>query len=63
MTFDITVRRGDQPPTSDFDPKTWYRLTNTYKPKEHCLDVINDNGTDSAGLLQMVKTKKDSGQY
>lgn len=63
MTFDITVRKGDQPPAIKFDDKTWYRLKNTYQPSTHCLDVVNDNGTDSKGLLQMAATGNFSGQY
>lgn len=63
MTFDITVKKSDQPPTSNFNDRMWYRLKNTYQPTTHCLDVINDNGTDSTGLLQMAATGKFSGQY
>lgn len=63
MTFDITVRKRDQPPATRFDAETWYRLTNTYQPSTHCLDVVNDNGTDSKGLLQMAATGNFSGQY
>lgn len=63
MTFDITVTRTVQPPTDKFNSKTWYRLRNTYQPSTHCLDVINDNGTDSEGLLQMAVAGRFSGQY
>lgn len=63
MTFDITVKKVEQPPTEKFNPRMWYRLRNTYQPSTHCLDVINDNGTDSEGLIQMAVTGKFSGQY
>jgi immune inhibitor A len=63
MTFEITVRQSGQPPTGDFNPMMWYRLKNTYQPATHCLDVINDNGTDSTGLLQMAADGRYSGQH
>lgn len=63
MTFDITVKKGDQPPAGKFDLKTWYRLKSTYQPATHCLDIVNDNGTNSKGLLHMAVTGKFSGQY
>lgn len=63
MTFDITVKEGDQPPTDKFDPKMWYRLKNTFQPATHCLDVVNDNGTSSKGFLNMAATGNFSGQH
>ncbi|KAF9701347.1 hypothetical protein EKO04_000310 [Ascochyta lentis] len=63
MTFDITVKKSDRPPTSQFDPNTWYRLKNSYQTSTHCLDVINDKGADSTGLLQMAADGNYSGQY
>lgn len=63
MTFDITVKQGDQPPTGKFDPKMWYRLRNTYQPTTHCLDVVNDDGTNSKGLVQMAAAGNFSGQH
>lgn len=63
MTFDITVKKRDQPPTERFEPGTWYRLKNSFQPSTHCLDVVNDNGANSKGLLQMAATGNFSGQY
>ncbi|KAL1653625.1 hypothetical protein SLS61_003773 [Didymella pomorum] len=63
MTFDITVKEGDQPPTDKFDPKMWYRLKNTFQPATHCLDVVNDNGTSSKGFINMAATGNFSGQH
>ena len=60
MTFNITVRATTAQP---FDPKTWYRFKNTYQPSTHCLDVVNDAGTDSTGLLQMAADGRYSGQH
>ena len=62
MTFDITVKKGDQPPTDKFNPRMWYRLKNTYQPSTHCLDVVNDNSINSKGLLQMAAIGNFSGQ-
>lgn len=62
MTLNITVTEGDRPP-SNFDSKMWYRLKNSYNHGTHCLDVINNNGTDSTGLLQMAADGNYSGQY
>lgn len=63
ITFNITVKPIDQPPTGDFDPKKWYRLKNTYQPATNSLDVINDNGSNSTGLLQMARDGNFSGQH
>ncbi len=63
MTFDVTVKKSDQPPADKFNPKMWYRLKNTYQPSTHCLDVVNDNGTNSKGLVEMAVIGKFSGQY
>jgi immune inhibitor A len=63
MTFDITVKEGDQPPADKFDTKTWYRLKNTFQPATHCLDVVNDNGASSNGFLNMAATGNFSGQH
>lgn len=49
--------------TSRFDSDTWYRLKNSYKTDTHCLDVVNDNDTNSTGLLQMAAVGNYSGQY
>lgn len=63
MTFDITVTKGDQPPGDGFDPKMWYRLKNTYQRAIRHLDVVNDGGTNSKGLVQMAATGNLSGQH
>jgi immune inhibitor A len=65
MTFNITVKPVDHPPTDDgpFDSKKWYRLKNTYQPATDSLDIINDNGTNSTGLLQMARDGNFSGQH
>ncbi|KAF3002949.1 hypothetical protein E8E13_003957 [Curvularia kusanoi] len=63
MTFDITVKKGDEDPVQKFDSRMWYRLKNTYQPSTHCLDVVNDNGLESQGLLQMAATGNFSGQF
>ena len=41
----------------------WYRLTNAYTGPNLSLDVVNDNGTSSTGLLQMSPSGNFSGQY
>jgi immune inhibitor A len=41
----------------------WYRLKNAYKPETHCLDVINDAGANSTGLIKMAHDGYYSGQY
>jgi immune inhibitor A len=61
MTFNITVR--PLAPAQSFDPKTWYRFKNTYQPATHCLDVVNDAGTASTGLIQMAEDGNYSGQH
>ena len=61
ITFNITVK--PQPVTGDFDPKKWYRLKNTYQPTTYSLDVINDNGVNSTGLLQLARDGNFSGQH
>lgn len=60
MTFSITVRSSVQ---KDLNPKTWYRLKNTYQPATHCLDVINDAGPNSTGRLPMAPNSHYSGQH
>jgi immune inhibitor A len=63
MSFNITVKPIAQPPTGAFNPKMWYRLKNTYQTASHSLDVINDNGTNSTGLIQMARDGNFSGQH
>lgn len=62
-TFDIAVTKGDQPQGDEFDPKKCHRLRNTYQPATHCLDVVNDDGTNSKGLVQMAATGNFFGQH
>jgi immune inhibitor A len=44
----------------NFSPHTWYRLTN---PSGNALDVINDAGSSSSGLLQTSTLGNYSGQF
>ncbi|EDR13472.1 carbohydrate-binding module family 13 protein [Laccaria bicolor S238N-H82] len=44
-------------------PTKWYRLTNLYTGEALSLDVVNDNGPNSSGTLQMAATGNFSGQY
>ena len=44
-------------------PSQWYRLTNAYTGPNIALDVVNDNGTASSGILQMAPSGNFSGQY
>lgn len=63
MKFNITVKPIDQPPTEDFDPKIWYRLKNTFSPSSYSLDVINDNGANSTGHIEMARDGNFAGQF
>lgn len=63
MTFDITVKPINQPPTGDFDSNTWYRLKNTFNPRSYSLAVINDNGPNSTGNVQMQRDANDPSQF
>ncbi|KAH7089752.1 M6 family metalloprotease domain-containing protein [Paraphoma chrysanthemicola] len=63
MTFEVTVKRCDEHATAHFNPRIWYRLKNAHQPTTHCLDVINDNGTDSKGNIEMRNDGNYSGQY
>ena len=42
---------------------SWYRLTNLWTGEALSLDVVNDNGQNSSGTLQMAATGYYSGQY
>ncbi|KAF2471430.1 M6 metalloprotease [Lindgomyces ingoldianus] len=68
MTFNITVKAINKPPTGgDFDGKTWYRLKNTYvgqgQPTPYALDVINDGAGNAEGLIEMTRENNVSGQF
>ncbi|KAF2016667.1 M6 metalloprotease [Aaosphaeria arxii CBS 175.79] len=63
ITFNITVKPVDQPPTGDFDSKQWYRLKNTYNPNSYSLAVINDGGSNSTGRIQMQRDSNDPSQF
>ncbi|PSN68098.1 M6 metalloprotease [Corynespora cassiicola Philippines] len=63
ITFNVTVRPITQPSTGPFDSKKWYRIKNTYNPSTFSLDVINDAGSNSRGLLQMARDGNFSGQF
>ena len=41
----------------------WYRLTNAFIGPNLSLDVVNDDGTASSGVLQMSPSGNFSGQY
>jgi hypothetical protein len=41
----------------------WYRLTNAFTGPNLALDVVNDNGSASSGVLQMSSSGNFSGQY
>jgi len=49
--------------TTSFDPKTWYRFTNAFLGTSTALDVVNDNGASSSGLLKMAPLGNFSGQF
>ncbi|KAH8894739.1 M6 metalloprotease [Thozetella sp. PMI_491] len=61
MSVNITVKATTPPPTGPFDPKMWYRLTNTFAG--YALDVINDGGSNTEGLVQMSRIGNFSGQF
>ena len=44
-------------------PSQWYRLTNAFTGPNLALDVVNDNGSASSGVLQMSASGNFSGQY
>jgi len=46
-----------------FSPTIWYRLHNNFLGRSIVLDVVNDNGEDSSGKLQMADVGDYSGQY
>ncbi|RYP66814.1 hypothetical protein DL771_007612 [Monosporascus sp. 5C6A] len=46
-----------------FDPYTWYRLTNNFSGRSMALDVRNDGGLNSTGLLMMAPSGYYSGQF
>ena len=41
---------------------TWYRLTNLWTGEALSLDVVNDNGRNSSGTLQMAATGDSTSQ-
>jgi immune inhibitor A len=65
MRFNITVKPqvNPAPGIGFFNEKTWYRFKNTYKPSSYSLDVINDNGTNSTGNIQLAYDGNFSGQH
>ncbi|RYO85208.1 hypothetical protein DL766_007005 [Monosporascus sp. MC13-8B] len=46
-----------------FDPNVWYRLTNNYLGRSIALDVKNDGGANSEGLLKMAPSGRNFGQF
>lgn len=61
MKLDITVKEVAPTTGNIFDPKKWYRLTNSFAG--HALDVINDGANNAEGLLQMSRIGNFSGQH
>ena len=62
MKLDITVKAITIPTKdSPFNPKTWYRLTNTLAG--HALDVLNDGAGNRDGLIQMSRLGNFTGQF
>jgi hypothetical protein len=57
-----TLPAAPQRPSMQFDPNTWYRLTNLGTPG-YSLDVLNDGSGTPSGLLRMAMTADVSGQY
>lgn len=45
-----------------FDPNTWYCLKNAYLGTSTALDVVNDDGDNSSGAIQMAAEGNCSGQ-
>ncbi|KAF2855112.1 hypothetical protein T440DRAFT_204238 [Plenodomus tracheiphilus IPT5] len=54
---------SNPPPPVPFNPTTWYQLKNSHLPSTHSLDVVNDNGHDSLGLLKIARDGYYAGQY
>ena len=44
-------------------PSQWYRLTNAFTGPNLALDIINNNGPASSGVLHMAPSGNFSGQY
>ncbi|KAF2033534.1 M6 metalloprotease [Setomelanomma holmii] len=63
ITMELAVKPGIYSTTGNFNPRTWYRLKNASQPATHCLDVINDNGTNSKGHIEIRSGGNYSGQY
>lgn len=65
MTFNIAVTpvANVGPETPAFNEKKWYRLKNKYNPSSYSLDVINDNGLESTGNIELARVGNFSGQY
>jgi immune inhibitor A len=63
MTFDVTVKRSDATSPVNLSPRTWYRLKNAHQPDTHCIDVINENGVNSKGHIEIRGDGNYSGQH
>jgi immune inhibitor A len=63
MTFDINVKCSELSTSGAFDPMVWYRIKNAHQPDTHCIDVINENGTNSKGNVEMRRDGNYSGQH
>jgi immune inhibitor A len=63
MTFDVMVRRSGVSNLSGFNPMVWYRMKNAHQPETHCVDVINENGLNSKGNVEIRRDGNYSGQH
>jgi immune inhibitor A len=63
MTFNVTVRRREVSTAANFDPNVWYRIKNAHQSETHCIDVINENGFDSKGHVELRRDGNYSGQH
>lgn len=61
MKLNITGKAIEPSTEETFDPKQWYRLTNSFA--SHALDVVNDDRGNAEGLVQMSRLGNFSTQY
>jgi immune inhibitor A len=63
MTFGITVKSSELSMQGVFNPMVWYRVKNAHQPDTHCIDVINENGINSKGNIEIRRDGNYSGQH
>jgi immune inhibitor A len=63
MTFNVTVKRENAIAGPNLNTRTWYRLKNAHMPDTQCVDVINENGINSVGHMEMRGDGNYSGQH